>query len=86
MIKHRTRLCHSFLYDGDRITEDDTPASLDMEDNGESPSLSTSPSLMIVFIADTIDVMVERESSHIHDTMHCINTIVSEVGGGREAW
>jgi len=22
-----------FLYDGDRITEDDTPASLDMEDN-----------------------------------------------------
>ena len=23
-----------FLYDGDRINEDDTPASLDMEENG----------------------------------------------------
>ena len=25
---------YSFLYDGERIQEDDTPASLDMEDNG----------------------------------------------------
>ena len=25
-----------FLYDGERINEDDTPASLDMEDNGET--------------------------------------------------
>lgn len=25
-----------FLYDGERIQEDDTPASLDMEDNGSS--------------------------------------------------
>ncbi|KAG8220345.1 ubiquitin-2 like Rad60 SUMO-like-domain-containing protein, partial [Butyriboletus roseoflavus] len=24
-----------FLYDGNRISEDDTPSSLDMEDNGE---------------------------------------------------
>lgn len=24
-----------FLYDGERIQEDDTPSSLDMEDNGE---------------------------------------------------
>lgn len=27
-------LIHSFLYDGQRINEDDTPATLDMEDNG----------------------------------------------------
>lgn len=25
-----------FLYDGNRINEDDTPSSLDMEDNGKS--------------------------------------------------
>ena len=28
------RLSCRFLYDGQRINEDDTPASLDMEDNG----------------------------------------------------
>lgn len=28
-----------FLYDGDRIQDDDTPASLDMEDNGERRSI-----------------------------------------------
>lgn len=27
-------LCCRFLYDGNRINDDDTPASLDMEDNG----------------------------------------------------
>lgn len=26
-----------FLYDGNRINDDDTPASLEMEDNGEHP-------------------------------------------------
>ena len=33
-----------FLYDGARISEEDTPASLDMEDNGASrpPCLTTS--------------------------------------------
>ena len=28
-----------FLYDGNRISEDDTPSSLDMEDNGAQCSL-----------------------------------------------
>ena len=28
-----------FLYDGVRINEDDTPATLDMDDNGESREL-----------------------------------------------
>lgn len=28
------RFLDSFLYDGARINDDDTPASLDMEDNG----------------------------------------------------
>ena len=27
-----------FLYDGNRINDDDTPASLEMEDNGEHPN------------------------------------------------
>lgn len=30
-----SEFCARFLYDGERIHEDDTPASLDMEDNGE---------------------------------------------------
>jgi hypothetical protein len=54
-----------FLYDGARINDDDTPDSLDMEDNG----------VLIIAIfhldcgihrafftsSDTIDVMVERK-------------------------
>ncbi len=52
-----------FLYDGERITEEDTPSSLEMEDNG-SFILS-----IVYFVAviidtaniDTIDVMVERK-------------------------
>ena len=60
-----------FLYDGNRINDEDTPTSLDMEDNGQcSPSsLPTLLSLLFrhadsnPFVGDhidTIDVMVER--------------------------
>jgi len=42
--------CHlgicRFLYDGNRINDDDSPASLDMEDNGQS-----SPSSLLLFRA-----------------------------------
>ncbi|KAF7305237.1 Ubiquitin-like domain-containing protein [Mycena chlorophos] len=51
-----------FLYDGERINEDDTPNSLEMEDDGASPppqkrvaSALTPPNAL-----DTIDVMVEQ--------------------------
>lgn len=35
-------LTNSFLYDGTRINDDDTPASLDMEDNGVFSSYDSS--------------------------------------------
>ena len=53
-----------FLYDGARIQDEDTPASLDMEDGGKHLSfqmfgrcLNTPP--------DTIDVMVERKHNKV---------------------
>ncbi|KAJ7453705.1 small ubiquitin-related modifier [Mycena galericulata] len=51
-----------FLYDGARINDDDTPQSLDMEDNG---ALSLFPPFPLSALtpplpADTIDVMVEQ--------------------------
>jgi hypothetical protein len=71
--------CHlgvgRFLYDGNRINDDDTPASLDMEDNGQStprpprlpPFLAPASFLLrradsnsVDGHTDTIDVMVER--------------------------
>lgn len=55
---------YRFLYDGERINEDDTPALLDMEDNGKI-SLSQRNSHVLNdddLVSDTIDVMVERES------------------------
>jgi hypothetical protein len=62
-----------FLYDGARISDDDTPSSLDMEDNGVFISVSRCVQLFTVFscIIDTIDVMVEREcSSNIHQASY----------------
>jgi hypothetical protein len=50
------------LYDGNRITEDETPASLDMEDNGNVLSFSLAFGQLVDFHSDTIDVMVERMS------------------------
>ena len=52
----------SFLYDGNRINEDDTPTSLEMEDNGKSIFFSRNE-CKLTPIADTIDVMVERKAS-----------------------
>ena len=49
---------YRFLYDGTRINDDDTPNSLDMEDNGEASFLAMCPPL--TSSPDTIDVMVER--------------------------
>src|SRR6266508_1926513 len=52
---------HSFLYDGARINDDDTPDSFDMEDNGEFLSLTHSQSfcnfvsLILTPWTDTID-------------------------------
>lgn len=59
-----------FLYDGTRINEEDTPATLDMEDNGQQPPpiqslffVSVSHAHVVPYgIPDTIDVMVERTS------------------------
>lgn len=55
-----------FLYDGSRINDDDTPASLEMEDNGTCFSLFSSHRCSNFFLSffstDTIDVMVERMS------------------------
>ncbi|KAF9653604.1 hypothetical protein BDM02DRAFT_3182615 [Thelephora ganbajun] len=63
-----------FLYDGNRINDDDTPASLEMEDNGQyDPSLPPLISLLLLhadldsFVGghtDTIDVMVEQVGGH----------------------
>jgi hypothetical protein len=43
---------HRFLYDGSRINDDDTPASLEMEDNGNvvsfSPHSSISPRVVLI--------------------------------------
>ena len=51
----------SFLYDGNRINDEDTPASLDMEDNGAfSSCLFSCASHSDLHSTDTIDVMVER--------------------------
>jgi hypothetical protein len=64
----------SFIYDGNRVNDDDTPESLDLED-GECIPLSDAPSsvevlTLTVFLAvahwtpiigDSIDVMIERE-------------------------
>lgn len=62
-------LFSSFLYDGARIQDDDTPASLDMEDNGMFKGFLVSYSDSLFFKKnvlldklDTIDVMVERKS------------------------
>ncbi|KAK7039342.1 ubiquitin-like protein SMT3 [Favolaschia claudopus] len=49
-----------FLYDGERINDDDTPASLDMEDNGTAGAIQFVASLTPPTFADTIDVMVEQ--------------------------
>ena len=54
-----------FLYDGERISDDDTPASLGMEDNGACAVLWPifSPGAQMLTdsnCTDTIDVMVER--------------------------
>ena len=38
-----------FLYDGARIGDDDTPASLDMEDNGMSSFLCVSSRTSLIF-------------------------------------
>lgn len=55
-----------FLYDGTRINDDDTPTSLDMEDNG-TPFLPLLPRPVLTpaLLADTIDVMVERELTFV---------------------
>ncbi|KAI6008836.1 ubiquitin-related domain-containing protein [Pisolithus orientalis] len=64
-----------FLYDGSRINEDDTPASLDMEDNGESViSFEFWDSEMTPIITDTIDVMVEQVGGsrlHVYQYRRC---------------
>lgn len=59
---------YRFLYDGARINDDDTPQSLEMEDNGNVVSFSRFsarrsdwPNIKNPLI-DTIDVMVERTS------------------------
>jgi hypothetical protein len=54
---------YRFLYDGVRINDDDTPASLDMEDNGAflRPIFVHFLSSDHTNSSDTIDVMVERE-------------------------
>ena len=37
-----------FLYDGDRVNENDTPASLDMDDNGTYRSGSQTPQRIVL--------------------------------------
>ena len=56
---------HRFLYDGNRINDEDTPSTLDMDDGGACLSLLY-PLCLIgsnqLNLTDTIDVMVERMS------------------------
>ena len=68
-----------FLYDGERITDDDTPSSLDMDDNGTSLTffaLLQRRADIIIRSPDTIDVMVERmtrifsRGTNIADLVH----------------
>lgn len=53
-----------FLYEGNRINDDDTPGSLDMEENGLFSSRFKVSRVLIRLrsLIDTIDVMVERTS------------------------
>jgi hypothetical protein len=68
--KKNKQISIRFLYDGTRINEEDTPATLDMEDNGQQPPpiqslffVSVSHAHVVPYgIPDTIDVMVERTS------------------------
>lgn len=83
-----TQLAHSFLYDGERINEDDTPNSLGMEDNGRLPLLFASFSkshtdLIIYLVADTVDVMVLTcKPTYSLQCYHLICTRpVTEIGG-----
>jgi hypothetical protein len=56
-----------FLYEGVRINVDDTPATLEMDDNGLYtlliPPKMEAHSLALISL-DTIDAMVEREFIH----------------------
>jgi len=52
-----------FLYEGNKITDEDTPASLDMEDDGLFLFLFKMHALMCCqYNIDSIDAMVERPS------------------------
>ena len=56
---------HRFLYDGSRINDNDTPLTLDMEDNGAclwGGAMVVMLLTPVLFLPDTIDVMVERMS------------------------
>ena len=57
-----------FLYDGNRINDDDTPASLDMDDNGQSnPCISLSsehhfPPCCVMLIQSTLLAVIQIQS------------------------
>jgi hypothetical protein len=57
--RQANKLWIRFLYDGTRINEDDTPGSLDMDDNG-MVFFSYKILSCLIHFPDTIDVMVER--------------------------
>ena len=72
------------MYDGSRINDEDTPASLGMEDNGQSNPSSLHHSLKSFSLSlrhpdsvsfpghtDTIDVMVERPWFYLFATLVC---------------
>ena len=72
-----------FLYDGARINDDDTPDSLDMEDNGASKIyyVQMKANIHLFTFSDTIDVMVEREWIFSSFTFVFLNRLSVEVGG-----
>lgn len=73
-------LATRFLYDGDRIQEDDTPAILDMEDNGMF-AISSRIATRLQYRKDTIDVMVEREWPSFYVYELYLHGFLVEVGG-----
>ena len=68
-----------FLYDGNRIANDDTPSSLEMEDNGRYFLQSLEALNLTLYCTDTIDVMVER--TFIITLLTPITKSSIEVGG-----
>jgi hypothetical protein len=80
--RQANKLWIRFLYDGTRINEDDTPGSLDMDDNG-MVFFSYKILYCLIHFPDTIDVMVERTYRNATSMFNAVadSPISTEVGG-----